>query len=111
MEHQNKQRRLLRECLDRKPKLPKTDDGASVLTNENPLDEPPGWRSDDAEDAVHWMAYPSPEPACVIKPAHPVGAVMLPGELARKSSPGTQANQNVPIDVEPVSCRVTVYCK
>jgi hypothetical protein len=40
---------------------------------------------------------------------HPAGAVTLLGELSKKSSPGTHANQNVPMVVEPVSSRVTVY--
>ena len=36
---------------------------------------------------------------------------MLLGKLAKKPSPGTQENQNVPIGVVPVSCRVMLYCQ
>jgi hypothetical protein len=88
---------------------PKRDDGGSLLTNENPVREPPGPRSEDGEAAVHSMAYPSLEPACVMLSVHPAGAVTLLGELSKKSSKGTHANQNVPMVVEPVSSRVMVY--
>jgi hypothetical protein len=40
---------------------------------------------------------------------HPAGAVTLLGELSMRSSPGTHANLNVPMVVEPVSSRVMVY--
>ncbi len=57
------------------------------------------------------MPYPSCEPACVMVSVHPAGAASLLGELAKKSSKGTgiHANQNVPMVVEPVSCKVMVY--
>jgi hypothetical protein len=55
------------------------------------------------------MANPSFEPELVMLSVHPDGAVMLLGELSKKSSPGTHENQNVPMGVEPVSSRVMVY--
>ena len=58
------------------------------------------------------MEYPSLGGApFVIMSAHPAGDLMLLGKLAKKPSPGTQENQNVPIGVVPVSCRVMLYCQ
>lgn len=37
--------------------------------------------------------------------------VMEPGLVSRKSFPGTQPNQNVPIDVVLVSFRGMLYCQ
>jgi hypothetical protein len=42
------------------------------------------------------MANPSVAPPWVIVSDQPVGAVSEMGDVARKSSPGTHANQNVP---------------
>jgi hypothetical protein len=39
----------------------------------------------------------------------PPGGATLSGFTGMKSSPGIQANQNVPIVVVPVSLRVIVY--
>src|SRR5271170_999427 len=56
------------------------------------------------------MANPSFAPPPVMISCHPEGLVTLDGRVSRKSFPGTQANQNVPTVVEPVSCSVTLYC-
>jgi hypothetical protein len=55
------------------------------------------------------MANPSLAPIWVLMAVHPAGAVMLLGMGFKKSSPGTHANQNVPMGVEPVSLSVMVY--
>jgi hypothetical protein len=45
----------------------------------------------------HWMAKPSVAPPFVMLSVHPVGFVTESGDVAIKSWPGTQANQNVPM--------------
>ncbi|HEY4172661.1 MAG TPA: hypothetical protein VGM42_06495, partial [Rhodopila sp.] len=86
-------------------------DGASVLVKENPVRLLFAATSDDADDATKRMAYPSLAPAFVIWSVQPAGAETLVGLCARKSFPGTQANQNVPIGVVLVSFRVMLYCQ
>jgi hypothetical protein len=41
----------------------------------------------------------------------PVGSTMDVGDVAMKSSPGIQENQNVPIVVVPASVRLRLYWK
>ena len=76
--------------------------GLSVEVKLKPLSELPGviwW-----EDATHSMADPSKLlPLPVIELDQPVGLEVALGTEGRKSSPGIQENQNVPILVVPVS--------
>jgi NADPH:quinone reductase-like Zn-dependent oxidoreductase len=61
------------------------------------------------------IKYPSPAPPCVgAEAVQPAGAEIggvASGEVARKSLPGTQANQIEPIVVLPVSCNEKLYCQ
>jgi hypothetical protein len=76
--------------------LPSTDDGGSALVNEEFI-ELPGCTSFAALFVTNWMANPSPGPLLVILAVQPGGGLTEIGREARKSSPGTQAYQNVPI--------------
>jgi hypothetical protein len=57
--------------------------------------------------ATHWIALPSLAfPLPVMLSVHPIGFTIVLGTESRKSCPGTQAYQNVPIFVVPVSVKV-----
>jgi hypothetical protein len=76
--------------------LPLTDAGESVLVNEK-FSELPGCRSFAGLFARNWMAKPSPGPMLVMLSDQPGGGLTEVGLVARKSSPGTQEYQNVPM--------------
>ena len=57
------------------------------------------------------MANPSDAPALVILLVQPAGELTVSGELSRKSLPGTQAYQNVPIWLEEVAGLWLVFLK
>ena len=76
--------------------LPYTDEGVSALVNEK-LNELPGCTSFAGLFARNWMAKPSPGPIWVMLSDQPGGGLTEIGLVARKSSPGTQAYQNVPM--------------
>jgi hypothetical protein len=59
--------------------------------------EPLGWTAFAGLSAMNWMAKPSPGPRLVMLSVHPRGGLTEIGLVARKSSPGTHANQHVPI--------------
>src|ERR1700743_2011244 len=75
----------------------------SCEVNPNALELCPGCRNTPGEVATHSMAVPSNElPAPVSVGFQPVGLLVESGADGRKSSPGSQPNQNVPIVVVPV---------
>jgi hypothetical protein len=76
--------------------LPLTDVGESALVNEK-LNELPGCTSFAGLFARNWIAKPSPGPMLVMLSDQPEGGLTEIGLVARKSSPGTQAYQNVPM--------------
>ena len=61
------------------------------------LSELPGCTSFAALFATNWMAKPSPAPMLVMLSVQPAGGLTETGLVARKSSSGTQAYQNVPM--------------
>ncbi len=76
--------------------FPLTDAGESALVNEK-LNELPGITSFAAAFAVNSMPKPSLAPVLVMVAVQPAGALTEIGRVARRSSPGTQAYQNVPM--------------
>src|ERR1700748_3177290 len=84
--------------------------GEVALSNVKPDSDWPGAGRAPAP-AFHWIAKPSVAPAWVVIALQPAGSPMSDGMVGMKSLPGTQANQNVPRSVVPVSFNVRLYCQ
>lgn len=74
--------------------------GESLLVNPNPVSDAPGASS--VPLSMNSMLCPSVAPPPFKIADQLAGLTRLVGVVGRKSSPGTQANQNEPIFVVPV---------